>query len=102
MSTEAKRTWNREYLKQFKQVSLRFLPDQLEAVKAAADKAGESVAGYITKALDDRMNGGTISPEATEQARKAAEASGEDLRAWIGRAIKETAQRDEFGRLLRR
>ena len=102
MSTEAKRTWNREYLKQFKQVSLRFLPDQLEAVKAAADKAGESVAGYITKALDDRMHGGTISPEATEQARKAAEASGEDLRAWIGRAIKETAERDEFGRMLRR
>lgn len=102
MSTEAKRTWNREYLKQFKQVSLRFTPKKMEAVKAAADKAGEPVAKYITKALDDRMHGGTISPEATEQARKAAEASGEDLRAWIGRAIKETAQRDEFGRMLRR
>lgn len=102
MSTEAKRTWNREYLKQFKQVSLRFKPEQMEAVKAAADKAGESVAKYITNALDDRMNGGTISPEAMEQARKAAEASGEDLRAWIGRAIKDTAQRDEFGRMLRR
>lgn len=102
MSTDAKRAWNAQYLKQFKQVSLRFLPEELEAVKAAAAAAGESVAGYITKATADRMHGGTISPEAIEQARAAAEASGEDLRTWIGRAIRDTAERDELVRKLRR
>ena len=102
MSTDAKREGNARYLAKFKPLTLRFLPEDLESIKAAAAAAGESVAGYIRRALDDRMHGGTISPEATELARKAAEANGEELRAWIGRAITETAQRDEYARLLKR
>ena len=102
MSTDAKRAWNAQYLKQFKQVSLRFLPEELSTVKAAAEAAGESVAGYIAKAINDRMHGGAMPIEQIEAARKAAEANGEDLRAWITRAIKDTAERDALQRSLRK
>lgn len=60
MSTDEKRAWNAKYLKKFKQVSLRFLPEDLEKIKKAAESAGESTAGYITKALQERMNGENV------------------------------------------
>lgn len=55
MSTDEKRAWNAKYLKKFKQVSLRFLPKDLDEIKKAAEAAGESTAGYITKAVEERM-----------------------------------------------
>lgn len=103
MSTDAKRAWNAQYLKQFKQVSLRFLPEDLEKVKAAAAAAGEGVAPYILRALDDRMEGrGGLPDDLRKKAQEGASAAGEDVMQWLGRAIDDTAARDKLARLLKR
>lgn len=103
MSTEAKRAWNYQYLKQFKQVSLRFLPEDLEKVKAAAAAAGQGVAPYIMQALSERMDGGGGLPDDLRQkVTSAAQAAGEEPGAWLARAVDDTAARDELLRKMKR
>lgn len=102
MSTDAKRAGNAKYLAQFKTVTLRFLPDDMEAVKAAAAGAGESVAGYIQRAIQDRMTGRILPDDVRKAAKDAAEAVGETVPAFIARAIDDTAKRDELTRILKR
>jgi hypothetical protein len=110
MSTDAKRAWNYQYLKQFKQVSLRFLPEDLEKVKAAAAAAGQGVAPYIMQACRDRMSGkhdsmnggGGLPDELRQKIARAAEAAGEDPAAWLARAVNDTADRDRLVRMMKR
>ena len=50
----------KEYLKEYQKSKLKRIPldvtkEKYDAIKAAADSAGESVNGYIKKAIDDRM-----------------------------------------------
>lgn len=50
----------REYLKEYQKNKLKRIPldvprEKYDEIKAAADSAGESVNGYIKKAIDDRM-----------------------------------------------
>ncbi|MCD8144009.1 MAG: RNA 3'-terminal phosphate cyclase [Oscillospiraceae bacterium] len=56
MATKAKLEGNARYLAKFKTVTIRFHPEELSAVKAAAAKAtGGSVQGYILQAVREKM-----------------------------------------------
>lgn len=54
--SKAKRDYNVQYIKDnIKRVPLDMQKDQYERIKSAADIAGESVNGYIKKAIEERM-----------------------------------------------
>ena len=54
--SKAKREYNVQYIKDnIKRVPLDVQKEQYERIKAAADAAGESVNGYIKRAIDERM-----------------------------------------------
>ena len=62
MSSEAK-TNRTEYLKNYAKQKLKRIPldvkkNKYDEIKSAADKAGESVNGYIKTAIDRRMESG--------------------------------------------
>lgn len=54
--TEAQRRANDKYIKEnYQKLSISYPREYCEAVKAAAKEAGESLAGYVKKAIDTRM-----------------------------------------------
>lgn len=54
--TEAQKRATAKYKeKNLKRIPLDVQKEKYEEIKAAADKAGETVNGYIKKAVDDRM-----------------------------------------------
>ena len=88
-----------------------------EVIKAHAEARGESVNGFIGRAIDETMErdnglvsgstpstrGDTIlTPKALTQARSAAEAAGETVEAFIERAVTTQAERDKIARGLAR
>ena len=55
--TSAKRKYDIEYAKKsLKRIPLDVQKEKYEEIKAAATAAGESVNGYIKKAVDQRMD----------------------------------------------
>lgn len=52
-NVEAVRKYRKE--NKIKRVEIAFYPQDFERLKAAADAAGESVAGYIKQAISGRM-----------------------------------------------
>lgn len=53
---ENKIAYNKEYAKKnFKRIPLDVQKSEYDEIKAAADAAGETVNGYIKKAIRDRM-----------------------------------------------
>lgn len=82
-------------------------------IQIYADANGESVNGFINKAIDQRISGnadkGTqnatethtvreaiLTPETLQKAREAAQNAGESVPAFIGRAVDTQAQRDKM------
>lgn len=56
MLTEKKRASNEKYIAaNYKQIAVRWPADFAAAVKQAAEDSGESLAGYIRRAIEDRM-----------------------------------------------
>lgn len=54
--TEARRRANEKYLREnYGQIALRYPKEYCAQVRAAAEEAGESIAGYIKSAIDARM-----------------------------------------------
>ncbi|MDO4301066.1 MAG: hypothetical protein Q4D26_06710 [Clostridia bacterium] len=54
---EKKAKYNIEYAKKnLKRIPLDVTKEKYQEIKNASEKAGESVNGYIKKAIDDRMN----------------------------------------------
>ena len=53
--TEARARANAKYLEKFAEVKLRMPAATKDAIKAAADRASESMNEYILKAVTDRM-----------------------------------------------
>lgn len=54
--TEAQRRANDKYIKEnYQKLSISYPKEYCETVKAAAKQAGESLAGYVKKAIDSRM-----------------------------------------------
>ena len=92
----------------------------LDEIKAAAAAQGESVNGFINRAIDSQMGRDTSSghAEATtalseagavslpsdtlKAAREAAEAKGEALPVFVGRAVETQAQRDSIARKMKK
>lgn len=90
---------------------------RLDEIKAAAAARGESVNGFINRAIDSQMgrdtsSGPTEAPTALsgavtlpsdtlKAAREAAEASGEALPVFVGRAVETQAQRDKLSRMMK-
>ena len=103
--TEKKKASNNRYLSKFRAVSVRLSPEDLEKIKAAAEAAGESLAGFVTNAARDRAkgvgSGGPMTEGQIDAARAAAERAGTDVTDWIGRAIQSQVARDENERVLR-
>lgn len=55
--TESRKRASIKYAKEnLKRIPLDVPKEKYEAIKAAADAAGESVNGYIKRAIDERMN----------------------------------------------
>ena len=55
--SETKKAYNAEYIKKhIKRIPLDVQNDQYDAIKAAADSVGESVNGYIKKAVFMRIS----------------------------------------------
>lgn len=54
--SESKKKYNLEYAKKkLKRIPLDVQVEKYEEIKTASEKAGESVNGYIKKAIDERM-----------------------------------------------
>lgn len=54
--TEAQRKANDKYIKEhYQKLSISYPKEYCEKVKEAAQAAGESLAGYVKKAIDSRM-----------------------------------------------
>lgn len=54
---EKKTKYNIEYAKKnLKRIPLDVTKEKYQEIKRASEKAGESVNGYIKKAIDNRMN----------------------------------------------
>ena len=64
--SKAKRDYNVQYIKDnIKRVPLDVQKDKYETIKAAAEAAGESVNGYIKRAIDERMERDGTAPAST-------------------------------------
>ena len=92
---------------------------RLDEIKAAAAARGESVNGFINRAIDSQMgrdasSGPTEAPTAItgagvvslpfdtlKAAREAAEATGEALPVFVTRAVETQAQRDALSRKMK-
>ena len=78
-----------------------------DVIKAHAETRGESVNGFIGRAIDAALSGSTaqpggLTPEALAEARKSAEAAGETVEAFVERAITTQSKRDKLTRGLAR
>lgn len=123
----AKKKYDMEYAKaKLKRIPLDVQKEKYDEIKSAAEAAGESVNGYIKKAIDERMNadktpeaGTHMDPSAHPEAAPvptgcanqlpsetwtAAEAgsscTGETVTEFIDRAISEQTRRDDVSRRL--
>lgn len=116
--TEAKKKGNRKWdAANLDRLSIAAPKGRKDAVKAHAEARGESVNGFINRAIDETMErdcltpdsaperpggGGGIHlpPEALKTAQSAAEAAKELLPDFVSRAIENQAQRDKVARKL--
>ena len=112
--TEARKEGNRKWdAANLDRLSLALPKGSREAIKAHAAALGESVNGFIGRAISEAMerdSGGTspestagagavsLPPDTLEAAQRAAEAAGEATEQFISRAVDTQAKRDEVTR----
>ena len=119
--TGAQKKAQKTYMEKFVRVEIRMTPEQRAIVQAHAEDYGESVNGFIGRAISETMErdgGGTTSeiagkrPESTqgvvslpsetlETAQWAADAAGEGLPQFVARAVKTQVKRDKAARELK-
>lgn len=111
--TEAQKRAQKNYMDKFAVARVRIEKDRYEDIQTAAATVGESVNGYINKAITQRMgqdSGGTpptglqediegagvvsLPPKTLKTAQEAAQASGETLSQFISWAVETQAQND--------
>lgn len=103
----------------YDRVNLTMPKGRKDVIQAHAAAQGESVNGFINRAIDSQMgrdasSGPTEAPTALleagavflpsdtlKAAREAAEASGETLPVFVGRAVETQAQRDKLSRKMK-
>ena len=115
-SAASKNAWN---AKAYDRVNLTMPKGRKEIVQTHAEARGESVNGFINRAIDSQMDrdassgpieaptallgaGAVFLPSDTlKAAREAAEASGETLPVFVGRAVETQAQRGKLSRKMK-
>ena len=106
--TEAQKKAQRKYMENISTIQIRTTADRRDAIKAHAEARGESVNGFINRAISETMERDTggpqeatgpgvvsLPPEALDTAQRAAEAVGEDLPQFVTRAIESRAKLDK-------
>lgn len=117
--TEAQKRAQKNYMGKFAIARVRMEKSRYEDIQAHAAAQGESVNGFINRAIDSQMGCDTssgpveaptvlsgagivsLTSDTIKAAREAAEASGEDLSVFIGRAVETQAQRDKLSKMMR-
>ena len=84
--TEYKNNWQKENVDR---VNLTMAKGRKETIKAHAEARGESVNGFINRAISETMERDVGGPQ------EAAEAAGEDLPQFVTRAIESRAKLDK-------
>ena len=109
--------------KAYDKTLIRLPKGRLDEIRAHIEPAGESLNGFIGRAILEAMarhSGGTpsetagkpaetaeggggipVSPNTLEAAQRAAEAAGEAVPVFVARAVETQAQRDEMGRKMK-
>lgn len=116
--TEAQKRAQKKYMEKFMVARVRMEREKYECVQAHAEAQGESVTGFINRAIDhqisqDRRKGPSealqgpsgglvvsLPSEAYKCAVDASEAAGEGLPDFVARAVTIQAKRDETARKL--
>ena len=110
--TEKRKDSMMEYAKKnLKRVPLDVQKEHYERIKAHAEGRGETVNGFIKRAVDSQMERdgvygpqeatgqpagpGVVSFDTLETAQRAAEATGETVGEFLSRAVETQAQRDK-------
>ena len=111
--TEAQKKAHRSYIAKFARLEIRTTVEQREAIQSHATSHGESVNGFIGRAISEAMardsadgpqeaagqptGAGVVSLpfETLEAAQRAAEATGEAVGEFLARAVETQAQRDK-------
>ena len=114
--TEAQARAHRRYISRFVEVKVRMEPKRRNAIKSHAEGRGESVNGFINRAIDNQISqdrdkgpcealqgpsgGGGISlhQEALQTAQEAAQKARETVSQFVERAVDVQAKRDEVAR----
>lgn len=97
---------NKYMAEKYDRINLVVPKGRRDELRAQAEAAGKSLNSYLIGLIqgDDPFPAPGvpkyITPEALNTAIVAAEAAGEPIQEWIGRAIKDTANRDEQLRLI--
>ena len=113
--TEARRRANEKYnAKTYEEIKVRVHKGQKDIIKAHAEKNGESVNGFINRAIGEAMGespqqpagasqgeGAILTPAALKTAQEAAQRAGETVPAFVGRAVETQAQRDKVMQAMR-
>lgn len=108
--TEARKEGNRKWdSANLDRLSLAMPKGAKEAVKAFATAHGESVNGFINRAIGEAMGespqkpagapqgeGAILTPAALKTAQEAAQMAGESIPAFVARAVETQAQRDRL------
>lgn len=108
-----------KYMKEnYDEIKIRMPKGQKGIIQAHAEANGESVNGFINRAISETMGrlprntpqepaeahgsgGAILSPETLAAAQEAAQKAGETVPAFIGRAVTTQAQRDRVTQGLR-
>ena len=110
--TEAQKKAHRSYIAKFARLEIRTTVEQREAIQSHATSHGESVNGFIGRAISETMvrdgaggpqeatgqpaGAGVALPfETLEVAQRAAEVTGEAVGEFLARAVETQAQRDK-------
>ena len=100
--------------KAYDKVLVRMPKGRKEEIQAFAAQTGESVNGFINRAIGEAMGespqeaagapqgaGAILSPETLKTAQEAAQKSGETVSVFVARAVDVQAQRDNVTRTMR-
>lgn len=119
VSKAQQKATNKYILKAYDRINLTVLKGRKDIIQAHAAAQGESVNGFINRAIDHEIDrdassspveaptalstAGAVSlpSDTLNAAREAAEASGEALPVFVGRAVETQAQRDKLSRMMK-
>lgn len=105
---------NKWIAKAYDRINLTVPKGRKEIIQAHAEANGESVNGFINRAIGEAMgespqkpaeapqgDGAILTPAALKTAQEAAQRAGETVPAFVGRAVETQAQRDKVMQAMR-